>query len=614
MTEATSDQLKAPTESASIDLNRRQRHWQVVSRLAPELWHFRKRISLAFGCLLLSKLANFGVPITLGIIVDRLNPQATTTALALPIMLIVGYGLLRFSGTLFNELRTGLFATASQQTSRAISRRVFKHLHQLSLRFHLDRQTGRLSRDLERGTRAINSLLSYLIFAILPTLVEFLIVTVYLSFALGFTFTLSIMVTVVVYFLFTWRVTHWRTQFRVRMNEMESKANTSSVDALLNYETVKYFNNEKFEEQRYDEHLKQWQAAAIRSQTTLAMLNVGQGTIIALGFIVVMFLAAGNVVSGQFTLGQFVMVTTLLMQLYIPLNFLGTIVREVNHGLLDMENMFALLDEPKEVIEKSGAVALSGERPTISFENVSFAYNDNRQILKNISFDIEEGATVAVVGPSGAGKSTLARLLFRFFDVTDGRICINGTDIRDLSLDSLRRAIGVVPQDTVLFNDTIGYNIGYGEPQGEADKIERATKLAYLDRFVDSLPDKYDTLVGERGLKVSGGEKQRIAIARTILKNPPILILDEATSALDSAAERAIQTALDNVADGRSALVISHRLSTVINADLIIVLEAGRIVERGTHRELLNRRGIYAKMWELQQEQEKDEDVGAYVA
>ncbi len=574
-----------------------------LRRLGPWIWAYRIRIGIAAVCLVLAKLANVAIPLTLKSVVDSLAPEDPSTLVALPLALLIAYGVLRLAGTVFNELRNALFARVSQRAARSVALSVFEHLQGLSLKFHLDRRTGGLSRDLERGTRAITSLLSYIVFAILPTAVELVVVTIFLIVAFGPIYALITFITIGLYFWFTFTVTKWRTHFRVVMNEHESNANSKAVDALLNYETVKYFGNEAFESSRYDQGLHRWENAAVKTQTSLAWLNIGQGAIISVGMAILLVMAAQDVVEGRFTLGDFVMLNAFLIQLYIPLSFLGTIVREVNHSLTDTDRMFTLLEENQDVVDSENAVDLNADQPHVKFEDVEFSYQTDRTILHKINFEIPPGKTVAVVGPSGSGKSTLARLLFRFYDVSGGRITVNDQDIRDVTLDSLRQHLGVVPQDTVLFNDTIGYNIGYGRPEADNDAILEAARLAFLDGFMTQLPDGYDTIVGERGLKVSGGEKQRIAIARTILKDPPLLILDEATSALDSESERAIQDALDNVSRARTTLVISHRLSTIVGADEILVLDKGKIVERGAHDTLLNAQGHYARLWEMQQEE-----------
>ncbi|HSO06238.1 MAG TPA: ABC transporter ATP-binding protein/permease [Pelomicrobium sp.] len=575
--------------------------WKALRTLFPYLWEFRGRVLLAAGCLILAKVANVGVPILMKEIVDALDrPPAL---LVVPAALLIAYGALRLSSTLFTELRDVVFARVTQHAIRRIALEVFRHLHGLSLRFHLARQTGGMSRDIERGTRAISALMSYLLFSILPTLVEIGLVAAVLLVKFPPVFALVTVVTLVIYIGLTVWVTEWRTRFRRAMNELDSKANTRAIDSLLNYETVKYFGNEAFEARRYDENLAQWEQAAIRSQTSLGALNAGQSLIIAAGVTALMTLAAKGVVRGELTLGDLVLVNALLIQLYIPLNFLGVIYRELKQSVTDMERMFRLLDENREVEDRVGAPALVPSGGAIRFENVSFGYERDRQILFDVSFEVPAGKTVAVVGASGAGKSTLSRLLFRFYDVWEGRIVIDGIDIRDVTQSSLRAAIGIVPQDTVLFNDTVYYNVAYGRAGATREEVVEAARAAHMHGFISSLPQGYDTLVGERGLKLSGGEKQRVAIARAILKNPPILVFDEATSALDSRSEKAIQAELDRIAAARTTLVIAHRLSTIVAADEILVLDHGRIVERGSHLELLGIGGTYAHLWELQRQE-----------
>lgn len=592
-----------------------RRDWQTLSSLAPYLWDYRWRLGGALALLALAKLANIGVPVALKQIVDRLDTSGqTATLLTVPLALLLAYGLLRFSTILFQELRNAVFAKAAQRSTRRITLKVFRHLHDLSLRFHLDRQTGGLSRDLERGSRSITQLLNYMIFSVLPTIFEILVVCGILLVNFSPWFAVITLITVVVYFIYTYKVTEWRIKFRVQMNQADSSANTSAIDSLINYETVKYFGNERWEARRYDDNLRIWEKASIKNLVSLAFLNIGQGVIIGGGLTILMVMAAQEVVAGTMTLGDFVMVNAFLIQLYIPLNFLGTIFREVKHCLTDMERMFELMDAAPEVSDPENAAVLDSRDVSVRFEHVEFSYNEDRGILHDVDFEVPAGRKVAVVGPSGSGKSTLARLLFRFFDVTSGAIRINGRDIREISTESLRATIGIVPQDTVLFNDSIEYNIRYGRPDAGRDEVMEAAGMAQLDTFIQSLPDGYDSLVGERGLKLSGGEKQRIAIARTLLKNPAILILDEATSSLDTRSEKAIQTALERAARDRTTLVIAHRLSTVVDCDEILVLDHGRIVERGTHDQLLALGGHYAELWQLQQKQVETPDEPSLVA
>jgi ABC-type transport system involved in Fe-S cluster assembly fused permease/ATPase subunit len=575
--------------------------WKTIKTVLPYLWEFRGRVALALTLLLSAKLANVAVPMVLKHIVDSLDkPKAL---IVLPVMLLLGYGLLRFASTLFGELRDAVFAKVTQRAIRRAALKVFGHLHALSLRFHLERQTGGVARDIERGTRGIGFLLNFMLFNILPTLVEIGLVAAILIAKYHVAFAIVTFVTLIVYIAFTLFVTEWRMVFRRTMNDMDSKANTRAIDSLLNYETVKYFGNEQFETRRYDESMQVWEKAAVRNQTSLAALNAGQSFIIAIGVTILMFLAAQGVVAGTMTLGDLVLVNAYMIQIYLPLHFLGFVYREIKHSLADMEKMFNLLEVNAEVEDKPGAPALRLSAGAIRFEHVDFHYDAKRQILHDVSFEVPPGRTVAVVGTSGAGKSTLSRLLFRFYDVTGGRILIDGQDIRDVTQQSLRSAIGIVPQDTVLFNDTIFYNIAYGRPDASREEIIAAAKAAHIHDFIESLPDRYESIVGERGLKLSGGEKQRVAIARAILKQPRILIFDEATSALDSKSEKAIQAEIKRVAENRTTLVIAHRLSTIIDADQILVMEHGRIVESGTHRELLERNGVYAHMWALQQQE-----------
>ncbi len=587
----------------------RQSDWKAIKSLLPYLWEFRGRVVLALAFLALAKVATVSVPLVLKEIVDALTPSQSM--LALPIFLLLAYGALRLANSTFGELRDMVFAKVTQRSIRRVALRVFEHLHNLSLRFHLDRQTGGMSRDIERGTAGIRFLLNFMLFNILPTILEIGFVAIILLVKYDPWFCVVTLVTLVVYIAFTLVVTEWRMIFRRNMNEMDSKANTRAIDSLLNYETVKYFGNEGFEAHRYDETLQSWEKAAVRNQTSLSLLNIGQGAVIAVGVTILMLMAGQGVVRGTMSIGDLVLVNAFLIQLYMPLHFLGFVYREIRHSLADMERMFGLLERDTEVSDAPDARELKVGGGAIRFEHVSFGYDIRRQILQDVSFDVPAGHKVAVVGASGAGKSTLSRLLFRFYDATTGHILIDGQDIRSVTQKSLRRAIGIVPQDTVLFNDSIYYNIAYGQPDAAREEIIEAARAAHIDQFVESLPDQYDTTVGERGLKLSGGEKQRVAIARTLLKNPPILVFDEATSALDSRTEKAIQAELLEIATNHTTLVIAHRLSTIMDADQILVMDHGRIIERGTHNELLLRNGAYAHMWALQQQEEEVERLEA---
>lgn len=577
--------------------------WNIIRTLLPYLMEFKGRVVLALLLLVLAKLANVTVPLLLKEIVDTLDkPKAM---LLVPVSLVVGYGLLRLFSTLFGELRDAVFAKVTQRAIRRVALKLFVHLHSLSLRFHLERQTGGVSRDIERGTKGISFLLNFMLFSILPTLLEIGLVAGILFYKYNAWFAVITFITLIVYIVFTLFITEWRMIFRRTMNDMDSKANTRAIDSLLNYETVKYFGNEDYEARRYDEHMSKWETSAVKNQTSLATLNSGQSAIIAIGMTALMLLASNGVVKGELTLGDLVLINVFMLQLYMPLHFLGFVYREIKHSLVDMEKMFRLLDENREIQDAPDAVALTIDQASLHFEQVCFSYELKRQILFDINFDIPSGHTVAVVGSSGAGKSTLSRLLFRFYDVNSGRILIDNQDIRKITQASLRAAIGIVPQDTVLFNDSIYYNIAYGRPEATREEVLHAAQSAHIHAFIKSLPDGYDTMVGERGLKLSGGEKQRVAIARAILKNPVILIFDEATSALDSKSEKVIQNELRNVAHNRTTLVIAHRLSTIVDAHQILVMDGGRIVERGTHRELLAKQGVYAQMWALQQQEEE---------
>lgn len=588
----------APPAARSAD-------WATLRRLFPYLWQYKWRVLAALAFMVGAKLANVSVPLLLKNLVDTMSfkPGEPAAVLVVPVALLVGYGLLRLSTSLFTELRELVFAKATQGAARSIALETFQHLHALSLRFHLERQTGGMTRDIERGVRGIESLISYSLYSIVPTLIEVALVLTILAVKFDAWFAWITIVALVLYIFFTVTVTEWRTKFRKEANEFDSAAHTKAIDSLLNYETVKYFNNEGFEAKRYDESLERLRRARLKSQTTLSLLNTGQQMIIAVGLVAMLWRATQGVVDGRMTLGDLVMINAFMIQLYIPLNFLGVLYREIKQSLTDLDKMFTLMEKEREVADAPGALPLAGlDAPTVRFEHVNFAYDPARQILHDISFEIPAGKTVAVVGPSGSGKSTLARLLFRFYDVQGGRITIAGQDIKAVTQSSVRQAVGIVPQDTVLFNDTVEYNIAYGRTGATRAEVEAAAQAARIHGFIESTPRGYQTMVGERGLKLSGGEKQRVAIARTLLKNPPIIIFDEATSALDSANERAIQAELKATATGRTTLVIAHRLSTVVDAHEILVMEAGHIIERGTHAALLEKRGRYAQMWALQQE------------
>lgn len=577
--------------------------WVTLKTLLPYLWAYKWRVLLALTFLVGAKVANVGVPLVLKQLIDSLTigPNTPHALLVLPLGILVAYGVLRLCTTLFTELREFVFAKVTQRAVRTIALQVFRHLHSLSLRFHLNRQTGGMTRDIERGTRGIGSLVSYTLFSILPTLVEITLVLGYLVLHYDVWFSVITATALVSYITFSIVVTEWRTHFRRTMNDLDSKANTKAIDSLINYETVKYFGNEDYEARRYDDGLKRYETAAVKSQTSLSLLNTGQSMIIAVAVTLILWRATQGVIDGTMTLGDLVLVNAFMIQLYIPLNFLGVIYREIKQSLADMERLFSLLDQHREIADTPHAKPLSAKGAEVRFSHVDFSYEPNRQILFDVDFTIPAGTTTAVVGHSGSGKSTLSRLLFRFYDVNAGSITIDGQDLRDITQASLRRAIGIVPQDTVLFNDTIEYNIAYGKPGASKDEVIAAARAAYIHDFIETLPDGYATMVGERGLKLSGGEKQRVAIARTLLKNPMILIFDEATSALDSKAEQMIQAQLKEIAQDRTTLVIAHRLSTIADAAQILVLDHGRIIERGTHGQLLATDGVYAQMWARQQ-------------
>ncbi|MEJ2214363.1 MAG: ABC transporter ATP-binding protein/permease [Gammaproteobacteria bacterium] len=592
--------------SAEARVHTNRRDWHNLKGMLPFLWEFRGRALFALSCLILAKAANVGVPVYLKKIVDSLDQQPEQM-LVLPVALLVVYGALKLSASLFNELRDVIFAKVRYRAMRRLSTRVLTHLHKLSLRFHLERRTGGISRDLERGTRSVSSILNYMAFSILPIIVEFSLVAFVLLNEYDIVFTLAIFGAVAVYMLFTFAITEWRMDFRHHMNSLDSKANGRAVDSLINYETVKYFNNEQMEIDRFDSTLSEWEYWAVRSQSSMSILNFGQGAIIALGVTLVMYLAIDGVVQGEMSIGDLVLVNAFLLQLFIPLGFLGIVYRQIKYSLADMDLVFKLLEKQPEIIDREDARPLQVTEGRVVFDHVDFGYQEERPILKDVSFQVQGGEKVAIVGHSGAGKSTISRLLYRFYEINNGKILIDDQDVSLVTQNSLREAISIVPQDTVLFNESIYYNLQYGCPQAGREEIVKAAKLAHIYDFIENLPDKWDTVVGERGLKLSGGEKQRVAIARAILKKPKILVFDEATSSLDSKTEKAIQSTLQEIAKDHTTLVIAHRLSTVVDADRILVMDQGRVVEQGTHEEVSVSGGLYAHMWELQLQEDNEE-------
>ena len=574
--------------------------WANIKQMLPFIWTYRGRVLLALASLVVSKLAMVGIPVVLKFIVEALDKTAAESV-TLPVILLLAYGALRFVSSAFNELRDVIFARVRYHAMRELSVSTLKHLHDLPLRFHLERNTGAISKDMERGAQSFSSILNYLVFSIIPTIAEFVLVASILFGQYDIEFAITVFGTVFFYVGFTFFVTEWRMHYRHEMNALDSNANGKAMDSLMNYETVKYFNNEEHEIDRYQNTMKDWENAAVKSQTTMSTLNFGQGAIIAIGVTIVMFYAANGVVEGRLSLGDLVLINTMMLQLFLPLNFLGIIYRSLKYAMADMDMVLKLLKKPLEITDAPNAGDLTIESATVEFDHVGFSYNDNRKILRDVTFTIPAGKKYAVVGPSGAGKSTLARLIFRFYDVTEGEIRISGHPVKSVTQHSLRRQIGIVPQDTVLFNESIFYNIQYAKPDASRQEVIEVCKLADIHHFIESLPEGYDTIVGERGLKLSGGEKQRVSIARVLLKNPPILVFDEATSSLDSKSEKNILGALNSISRNKTTLVIAHRLSTIVDADQILVLEHGEIKEQGSHDQLLEQKGIYASLWAIQQ-------------
>ncbi len=601
--------MRAFAQGRTEKANKNRADWYNIKQMLPFVWAYKGRVLLALACLVISKLAMVGIPVVLKYIVDVLDTDRGSAVATVPIVLLLSYGLLRFVNSGFNELRDALFARVRYHAMNSLSVSTLQHLHRLSLSFHLERSTGAISKDMARGAQSISSILNYLVFNIIPTGAEFLLVAGILYSQYNEYFTIIIFLTVVLYIIFTLSVTEWRMHFRYDMNALDSSANGQAMDSLMNYETVKYFNNEHHEINRYRNTMQQWEEAAVKSQNTMSVLNFGQGAIIAIGVTGIMFLAAQGVINNTLSLGDLVLINTMMLQLFMPLSFLGIIYRSLKYALADMDMVIKLLQKPVEILDRHDAKDLDLKRATVEFKKVAFHYQRDRQILSDVSFGIDDGKKLAIVGPSGAGKSTIARLLFRFYDINAGEIMVSGQNIEHMTQYSLRQSIGIVPQDTVLFNDTIFYNIQYAKPDASEDEVKKAAGLADIHAFIESLPNGYDTVVGERGLKLSGGEKQRIAIARVLLKDPPILMFDEATSSLDSQSEKNILSALNQISRNRTTLVIAHRLSTIVDADQIIVLDKGRVIERGDHQQLLDSGGTYAELWSIQQKKARTEKI-----